>query len=115
VSQKSEIQEVIKEYEKKNKGKYNLNIGQYHKFLSLCELADILCDEFEIEEVDIQVEPSSGFGTVCLEADEVVFENGRRHEFFRLIQSSDYLRFAKSKNGAIEIHFGVKELWLRCE
>lgn len=83
------------------------------KLLRLCELADLLKDEFDAEEVKVGVNPSEMYGIICVETDEVIFEDGRSHQFFDYLKLSDFLHFSKSDSGMLRICFGVKDLWVK--
>lgn len=91
---------------------FSVNTEAYHKLLCLCELADIVSEEFCGDIIAVQTEPTNKKWSVVLKVDDIVFENGRSHRFFKLIKNADYLSFSKSKDGMLRIEFGVKDLWV---
>ena len=84
------------------------------KLLQLCELADMLNEEFGASNgVTLSVDPSRLHGAIFIDVDEVVFNNGISHEFFKYIRGSDFLCFTKSPSDMVRIQFGVKDLWVK--
>lgn len=90
-----------------------LNRDAEKKFYSLCELADIIDEEFGSDKIRIGVDDSGTYGVISVDTDEVVFENGRSHQFFEYLKFADFLSFSKTKSGLLRIQFGVKNLWVR--
>lgn len=105
------ICKIVEQYKSARKD-FSVKTKSYRKLLYLCELADIISDEFCGDIITIQTEPTNKRWSVILEVDDLVFERGRRNEFFRLVQNADYLSFSKSGNGKLRVEFGVKDLWV---
>nr|DAX24621.1 MAG TPA: hypothetical protein [Caudoviricetes sp.] len=90
-----------------------VNTDSEARLFRLCDLADLLDDEFGSENIQVSVKPSELHGVVCVDTDEVLFDGGRSHLFFEYLKSSDFLHFSKTKSGMLRICFGVKDLWVR--
>ena len=108
-----EAKNLLAKLAKANSQKHRVDAEVEKKFLHLCELADILGDEFGAEEIQIIAEPSGLHGLVFIDTDEVIFDNGRSHQFFEYLKSADLLGFSKTKTGMLRIRLGVKDLWVR--
>lgn len=90
-----------------------VDINAESRLFRLCELADLLADEFGSEEIQVSVKPSELHGVICIDTDEVMFDAGRSHQFFEYLKSSDFLHFSKTKSGMLRVCFSVKDLWVR--
>lgn len=102
---------MLDKFEKTSSG-YKIDADVQKRFITLCELADILDDEFCADKIQINVEPNGKHGVICVDTDEVVFEHGRSHKFFEFVKSADFLSFSKTKSGMLRVSFGVKDLWV---
>ena len=98
-------------------GEYMLNKKAYQKLISLCGLGDALFDKLDADgdEIYSDVNPEAHHGAIVIYADELVFHNGRSHEFFTSIKDADFLSFSKAKNGKLQIRFGVNDLWKKVD
>lgn len=107
-----EAKRMLDKFTKATSG-YKVDAAAQKRFMTLCELADILDEEFCADGVQISAEPNGKHGVICVDTDEVVFEYGRSHKFFEFVKSADFLSFSKTKSGMLRISFGVKDLWVR--
>lgn len=89
-----------------------VDVAAQKRFFLLCELADILDEEFCADRIQINAEPNGRHGVICVDTDEVLFEHGRSHKFFEYVKSADFLSFSKTKSGMLRVSFGVKDLWV---
>lgn len=110
VSTKDSAKFFLKRFLEKNPA-YTLNSGAVRKFEKLCELADLLDEEFGAK--DIQVRSEENFGVVSVDLFDVEFSRGRSHPFFEYIKSADFLNFSKGGEDTLRIQFGVRDLWLK--
>ncbi|WP_196032331.1 hypothetical protein [Flavonifractor plautii] len=103
--------EKICEFGKKNQ---NLKVcrGAEERFLRLCELADVLGEEFGTEQIRVNIDNETSDGVICVDTDDLVFEYGRSHPFYEYIKQSDFLHFSKTKSGMLRTCFGVRGLWV---
>lgn len=79
-------------------------------FIVLSELADILLREFGTQKVTLDAASELNDGTIFVDTDEVIFENGCSHPFFKYIKYADFLTFSKTSDGLLRVAFGVKDL-----
>lgn len=93
-------------------GRYVLSESAYKKLLHLCFLCDTLAAEFSAT-ISFGSNPTSMYSVLSAESDDLVFEYGRTHLFFTLIQDADYLGFQKAKSGLLQMQMGVKNLWVK--
>ena len=106
-------QDVLGQFSEFVAGKYELSEQARVRFLNLCDLADMMEEEFDSEDISLEVEPSGLSGTICFDTDEVVFEHGQSHPFFKYIKNADLVRFSKTEGDLLRIQFIVKDLWVR--
>lgn len=107
-----EAKHMLDKFTKASSG-YKVDTDAQKRFMTLCELADILDEEFCAGGIQINADPNGKHGVICVDTDEVVFEHGRSHKFFEFVKSADFLSFSKTKSGMLRISFGVKDLWVR--
>lgn len=93
-------------------GKHKLDEAARDRFLTLCDLTEIIADEFGAEEIQFRIKPEDQCGEIFFETDEFIFENGRSHPFFEYIKAADFLNISKAKSGMLKVRFGVKDLWV---
>jgi len=104
--------EMLAALKTKVSGGYELKHGAYQRFLTLCELADALNEEFGVDEIQIDMMPGASCGSVVIETDEFIFEHGRTHPFFEYIKAADSMSFSKSNTGSLRLRLVVKDLWV---
>ena len=102
---------MVEECKNEHGKRFELNAVSYNKLLNLCELAKILSDEFSASFVEIKIRPEEINGEITVWVDELVFTNGRSHQFFSFIKEADFLHFNKAETGELQLQFGVYELW----
>jgi len=107
-----EAKRILDKFTKASSG-YKVDADAQKRFMTLCELADILDEEFCADGIQINAEPNGKHGVICVDTDEVLFEHGRSHKFFEYVKSADFLSFSKTKSGMLRFSFGVKDLWVR--
>lgn len=112
-SVKAVAQDVLGQFSNFVAGKYELVEPAKTRFLSLCDLADMMDEEFGSDDISIEVEPTGLSGTICFDTDEVTFEYGQSHPFFQYIRCADLVRFSKSEDSMLRIQFIVKDLWVK--
>jgi len=105
--------DLIGGYEAKYKAEYAINAEAYERLMNLCELADMLFEEFSADPIDIQISMSQAYGAILIYTDDLIFKRGRSHPFFTSIKDADFLKFSKSDSGMLQTKFGVNNLWVK--
>lgn len=92
---------------------FEINKEMVPRFLDLCDLADLLYDEFDGEgDILLQIDAGDTSGIVAVDIPDLLLEKGITHPFFTHIKSADVLRFSK-ENDLLRIQFGIKDLWVK--
>ena len=106
------VHALVELYASKHSDRFGLDAKVHQRLLRLCELAEILSDEFYAESTDIQISPGEKCGTIHLNVGELVFEHGRSHPFFDLTKNADFFTFSNAEDGLLQVTFGVQDLWV---
>lgn len=97
----------------KDPGKYQMSTKAYRKLMTLCDLADTLCDEFDADGINVLLTPENGMeGIIQVDLAEMSFGPGNTHPFFTMIQSADYVGFS-TYDGGVRLSLMVNNLWER--
>lgn len=91
---------------------FMLDRDQFNRFMSLCELADMIVDEFDGKLSTVVVDPALRNGMISIDLPEIILEDGRRHPFFTHLKQADFLRFTNKSADMMSIQLGVNNLWI---
>lgn len=91
--------------------KYAVNKEKFSRLRNICEIIDELMPEIEAEALDISVDENSKRFTICIECPEMVLEDGRTSDFFRLIKMIDSFSFRKVRKDTMRIDFNIFGMW----
>lgn len=91
---------------------YKRNDEKYQQLQNICECVDELFREVDGVFVDVSVNDVTKQLTIDIGCDDVIFENGRSHMFFNVIQMFDSFEFSKTKDGYLRISLNLA-MWER--
>lgn len=79
-----------------------------------CEITDAILKESFGEEVEAEVIPGSKELVISLLCGDFVFEHGRTHPFFTLIQSADRFGFFNANDGeSVRLSLVFKDIFIQ--
>lgn len=108
---RSAVMELVDEASKEFGSKYVLNQAQFDKLDGICDGVDKLIEDFDCEYFDVSVDDITKQFTIEVVCDEVIFEHGRSHEFFKLIQLLSSFSFSKKGREGIRIALNIDNMW----
>ena len=109
---KEAVAQEMEQYEKAYCGVYSTQPDAKERLMHLCDLADSLGDEFDLEDLYFTVDPKIRHGYLHLEVIDIVFSNGRSHYFFDGVKDADFIGFEKAPSGNLRLNLGVENLWV---
>ena len=113
INLKAAAENVFSQFTQLVAKKYELSETAKARFLSLCELADEMNEEFGSENVSIDISPIGITGKITYDIYDIEFEHGASHPFFQAVKNADLLRFSNVDGELVRIEFIVNNLWVK--
>lgn len=88
-----------------------LNESKFDSLEYVCEYVDKLVEKTECDSVDVSVDKITKQFTIEIACDDIIFENGRSNEFFKLIQMLDSFSFSKKGRESLRITLNIDNMW----
>lgn len=105
------VMELVAEASKEFGEQFTLNNEKANTLEYICEAVDKLVEDVDCESVDVSVDEVTKQLTIEVVCDEVIFEHGRSHEFFKLIQMLSSFSFSKKGREFIRIALNIDNMW----
>lgn len=103
--------ELIEEASQEFGDGFMLNKSKFDSLKYVCEMIDNLVEEVDCESVDVSVNEVKKQFTIEVVCDEIIFEHGRSHEFFKTIQMLSSFSFSKKGKEFIRITLNIDNMW----
>lgn len=92
------VKSVVAEASKQFGGKWIITDAVWMRLQVDCEILDILIKEFDCEWIQVDIDDETMEMIVCLACPDIIFEKGRSHPFFHLLQDAKAIRFSAEED-----------------
>lgn len=106
------VDEMVSEATEKFGERYVLNQTKYDLLDEACGIIDLLVDEFGVECVEVEVDDIIMRLTIAIECGDIVLQDGRKHDFFKLTSMLDSFSFSRTEKGELRMEFRLDNMWL---
>ena len=108
---RNKVMSLIDETSKSFGSQYTLNKEKRDRLDKVCDGVGELIEGFDCEDFDVNVDNVTKQLTIAIICDEMLFENGRSHEFFKLIQLLSSFSFSKKGKESICVNLNIDDMW----
>lgn len=111
LSTRSKLYEYMKRFSEDKIPESAVNLDQYDRALMICDIVDVLCNEFKNRTKRIHVDKDGNKITISVELKKLHFENDRSHPFFQYIRMADKIVLSPTNDEFVKIGFIIFNLF----